>query len=61
MTYMHQGRQFVVVGVRGPTGSGAQLIAFALPREEPAVRGGRGGRAGGAGGAGRGAGANTEN
>ena len=57
MTYLHQGRQFVVVGVRGPTGSGAQLIAFALPREEPAGRGGRGGRAGGAG---RGAGANTE-
>jgi quinoprotein glucose dehydrogenase len=50
MTYMHQGRQFVVVGVRGPTGSGAQLIAFAIPREEPAGRGGRGGRAGGAGG-----------
>ena len=40
MTYMHQGRQFVVVGVRGPTGSGAQLMAFALPREEPAGRGG---------------------
>jgi quinoprotein glucose dehydrogenase len=58
MTYLHQGRQFVVVGVRGPTGSGAQLIAFALPRDEPAGRGGRGGRAGGAG---RGAGANTEN
>ncbi len=57
MTYLHQGRQFVVVGVRGPTGSGAQLIAFALPREEPAGRGGRGGRAGGAG---RGAGGNTE-
>ena len=47
MTYMHQGRQFVVVGVRGPTGSGAQLMAFALPREEPAGRGGRGGRGGG--------------
>jgi quinoprotein glucose dehydrogenase len=47
MTYLHQGRQYVVVGVRGPTGSGAQLMAFALPREEPAGRGGRGGRAGG--------------
>jgi len=52
MTYIHQGRQYVVVGVRGPTGSGAQLMAFALPREEPAGRGGRGGRAGGAGGRG---------
>jgi quinoprotein glucose dehydrogenase len=59
MTYLHQGRQFVVVGVRGPTGSGAQLMAFALPREEPAGRGGRGGRAGGP--AGRGGGANPEN
>jgi len=60
MTYLHQGRQYVVVGVRGPTGSGAQLVAFALPREEPAGRGGRGGRGGpgggrGAGAAGRGA------
>jgi len=52
MTYMHQGRQYVVVGVRGPTGTGAQLMAFALPREEPAGRGGRGGRAGAAGGRG---------
>jgi quinoprotein glucose dehydrogenase len=58
MTYLHQGRQYIVVGVRGPTGAGAQLIAFALPREEPAGRGGRGGR--GAGPAGRG-GAAPEN
>jgi quinoprotein glucose dehydrogenase len=58
MTYMHQNRQFVVVGVRGPTGQGAQLIAFALPRDEPAGRGGRGGRGGAAGGRG---GANPEN
>jgi quinoprotein glucose dehydrogenase len=57
MTYLHQGRQYVVMGVRGPTGSGAQLIAYALPREEPAGRGGRGGR-GGPGGRG---GANPEN
>jgi quinoprotein glucose dehydrogenase len=59
MTYMHQGRQFVVVGVRGGTGSGAQLMACALPREEPAGRGGRGGRGGGP--AGRGGGAAPEN
>jgi quinoprotein glucose dehydrogenase len=52
MTYMHQARQYVVVGVRGATGSGAQLVAFALPREEPAGRGGRGGRGGAAGGRG---------
>jgi quinoprotein glucose dehydrogenase len=57
MTYLHQNRQFVVVGVRGPTGQGAQLIAYALPREEPAGRGGRGGRGGAAGGRG---GANPE-
>src|SRR5215207_1949132 len=32
MTYMHQGRQFVVMAVRGTaTSSGAQLVAFALP------------------------------
>jgi quinoprotein glucose dehydrogenase len=54
MTYMHQGRQYIVVGVRGSAGAGAQLVAFALPRAD-AGRGGRGGRAGGA--PGRGAGA----
>lgn len=43
MTYLHRGRQYVVVGVRGPQGAGAQLVAFALP--EPASGGrGRGGR-----------------
>ncbi|HET9269488.1 MAG TPA: PQQ-binding-like beta-propeller repeat protein [Vicinamibacterales bacterium] len=38
MTYVHEGRQYVVVGVRGnaAAGSGAQLIAFALPRPAPA-------------------------
>jgi quinoprotein glucose dehydrogenase len=56
MTYLHQGRQYVVLATRGPTGSGAQLVAFALPREEPAGRGGRGGRGGAPGGGGRGAG-----
>jgi quinoprotein glucose dehydrogenase len=55
MAYMHQGRQFVVLSVRGPQGSGAQLVAFALPQPQPAGgRGGRGGR-GGAGGRGGGA------
>jgi quinoprotein glucose dehydrogenase len=38
MTYVHEGRQYVVVGVRGnaTAGTGAQLIAFALPRPAPA-------------------------
>jgi len=40
MTYVHQGRQYVVVGVRGSAQAGAsfgaQLIAFALPRPAPA-------------------------
>ena len=36
MTYMYQGRQFIVVGVRGTANSGAQLMAFALPRPAPA-------------------------
>ncbi len=49
MTYMHQGRQFVVVGVRGTANSGAQLVAFAVPPPDAPGRGGRGGRAGGAG------------
>jgi quinoprotein glucose dehydrogenase len=51
MTYMHQGRQFIVVGVRGGGGVGAQLVAFALPQQAGPGRGGRGGggRAGGAG------------
>jgi quinoprotein glucose dehydrogenase len=44
MTYTHQGRQFVVVGVRGNANMGAQLVAFAIPREQPAGAGrGRGG------------------
>jgi quinoprotein glucose dehydrogenase len=48
MTYMHQGRQYIVMGVRGSATSAAQLVAWALPL--PARDGGRGrGRAGGAG------------
>ena len=48
MTYLHQGRQFIVMGVRGTATSGAQLVAWALPPAAPAAgRGGRGGRAGG--------------
>jgi quinoprotein glucose dehydrogenase len=47
MTYMHNGRQYIVVGVRGPQGSGAQLLAFWIPPDQPAGGRGRGGRAGG--------------
>jgi hypothetical protein len=46
MTYMHRGRQYVVLGVRGPDGAGAQLIAFAIPADPPAGGRGRGGNAG---------------
>jgi quinoprotein glucose dehydrogenase len=46
MTYMHNGRQFVVVGARGTATSGAQLVAFAFPPPD-AGRGGRGGRGAG--------------
>jgi quinoprotein glucose dehydrogenase len=54
MTYLHQGRQFVVLGVRGRAatadnpGQGAQLVAYALPAPNESGRGGRGGaRSGG--------------
>jgi quinoprotein glucose dehydrogenase len=49
MTYVHQGRQFILVPVAATaaTGSTAQLVAFALPA--PAAAGGRGGRGGGGG------------
>jgi quinoprotein glucose dehydrogenase len=57
MTYMHNGRQFIVVGARGTATSGAQLVAYAFP--PPDAGRGRGGR-GGAPGGGRG-GANPEN
>lgn len=51
MTYLYQGRQYIVVGVRGNTaeGVGAQLVALALPRPDGPGRGGRAGRAGGQG------------
>jgi quinoprotein glucose dehydrogenase len=49
MTYVHQGRQFILVaaGANQQTGSTAQLVAYALP--VPGNRGGgRGARGGGA-------------
>lgn len=44
MTYVHQGRQFVLlpVAANAQAGTAAQLVAFALPA--PGGRGGRGGR-----------------
>ncbi len=50
MTYMHNNRQFIILGVRGRAstaenpGFGAQLVAYALP--PPPAEGGRGGRGG---------------
>ena len=58
MTYMHNGRQFIVVGVRGTATSGAQLVAFAFPPPDRRPRRPR--RRGGGPGGGRG-GANPEN
>ena len=58
MTYVHQGRQFILVAVGGnaQAGTTAQLVAFALPAPAGARgAGGRGGRGGG-----RGAGAPAE-
>jgi quinoprotein glucose dehydrogenase len=46
MTYMHQGRQFILVSVGAANGQGPQLIAYAIPAAAPAG-GGRGGRGGG--------------
>jgi quinoprotein glucose dehydrogenase len=53
MTYVHQGRQFILVAAAAGGGAGPQLLAYALPAPAGAGgRGGRGGRGGGAGGAG---------
>jgi quinoprotein glucose dehydrogenase len=44
MTYVHNGRQFILVavGANAATGTAAQLVAYALP--QPAAAGGAGGR-----------------
>jgi quinoprotein glucose dehydrogenase len=47
MTYLHQGKQYVVLAARGPQGGGAQLVAWTIgppPAPAAAGRGGRGGR-----------------
>ena len=47
MTYLVNGRQFLVAVVGGQRGEGAELVALALPRPgEGTGRGGRGGRGG---------------
>ena len=49
MTYLHQGKQYVVLATRGPQGGGAQLVAWTIvppapPGAAPAGGRGRGGR-----------------
>ena len=46
MTYVHQGRQFILVSVGSANGQGPQLLAFAIPAPPAAAGGGRGGRGG---------------
>jgi hypothetical protein len=46
MTYVHNGRQFILVSVGSANGQGPQLVAYALPAPAGAG-GGRGGRGGG--------------
>jgi hypothetical protein len=46
MTYLVNGRQFIVAVVGGQQGGGAELVGLALP--VPGAAGGRGGRGGGA-------------
>jgi quinoprotein glucose dehydrogenase len=47
MTYLHQGRQYVVHAAQGPAGGGAQLVAWAVaPAPAAPAGGGRGGRGG---------------
>jgi len=46
MTYLMNGRQFLVVVVAGSQGAGAELVALSLPQPGGGGRGGRGGQAG---------------
>jgi len=49
MTYVHQGRQFILVavGANAQSGTTAQLVAYALPVPGARGGGGRGARGGG--------------
>ena len=31
MTYMHNGKQYIVIAVTGQPGTGAEILAYALP------------------------------
>ena len=55
MTYVHQGRQFILVAVAAnqEAGTTAQLVAYALPAPGGRGNGGRGARGGGGRGAGQ--------
>ncbi len=44
MTYVHQGRQFILISVGAANGQGPQLVAYAIPAAPAAGAGGRGGR-----------------
>jgi hypothetical protein len=59
MTYLMNGRQYIVAVVNGAGGTGAELVALTLP--QPGAAGGRGGRGGGGRGGGRGTAAPPEN
>jgi quinoprotein glucose dehydrogenase len=59
MTYLDNGRQFIVAVVNGTPGNGAELVGLAVG--QPAGPGGRGGRGGRGGAGGRGAAAAPEN
>jgi quinoprotein glucose dehydrogenase len=49
MTYLVNGKQFIVAVVGGKQGEGAELVALALPEPGAQGRGGRGGRGGNSG------------
>jgi hypothetical protein len=44
MTYVHQGRQFILLSVGAANGQGPQMVAYALPAPAPAGGPGRGAR-----------------
>jgi quinoprotein glucose dehydrogenase len=46
MTYMYQGKQYIVHAARGPQGGGAQLVAWTITPPPAPGGGGRGGRGG---------------
>jgi hypothetical protein len=63
MTYLVNGKQFIVAVVNGAQGNGAELVGLAVgqPGGGAGGRGGRGGRGGGGAAGGRGAAPAPEN